>query len=64
MESVFKMNLLDFEERQSFHNFGYVKINIMFVYQKALIQTFHTSFLTTQQYNLFEFTALEHKFKR
>ena len=31
---------------------------ISFVYQKALIITFHTSFLTTQ------FTDLEHKFRR
>ena len=35
---------------------------ITFVYQKALIRTFHISFLLHN--NLFEFTALEHKFKR
>ena len=33
-----------------------------FVYQKALIRTFHTSFLLHN--NLCEFTALEHNFKR
>jgi hypothetical protein len=33
-----------------------------FVYQKALIRTFNTNFLTTQ--DLCESTALEHKFKR
>ena len=32
------------------------------VYQKALIQTFHISFLTIK--NLCEFTAREHKFKK
>ena len=32
-----------------------------FVYQKALIQTFHTKFLTTK--NLCEFTAQKHKLK-
>ena len=31
------------------------------VYQKALIQTFHSSFLTNN--NLCEFTMLEHEFK-
>ena len=36
------------------------QITINFVFQKALIQTFHTSFLTI----LCEFTAQEHKFKR
>ena len=35
---------------------------IIFVYQEALIKTFHTSFLTT--HSLCEFTALEHNFKR
>ena len=34
---------------------------IHFVYQKSLIQTFQTSFLTT--YNQCEFTALEQKFQ-
>ena len=33
-----------------------------FVYQKALIRTFHTSFVTKN--NVCEFTAQEHKFKR
>ena len=35
---------------------------IVFVYQKALIRTYHTNFLTTQF--LCEFTALEHKLRR
>ena len=36
-----------------------MKINI--VYQKALIRTFHTSFLIHSNFS--EFTALQHKFK-
>ena len=35
----------------------------IFVYQIALIRKLHTSFLTTQK-KLYEFTELEHKFKR
>ena len=40
----------------------FVKGWISFVYQKALVRTFNTSFLNIN--NLCEFTALEHKFKR
>ena len=40
-------------------NFQKVKY---FVYQKSLIQTLHTSFLTRKYF--FEFTARDHKFKR
>ena len=39
-----------------------IEFKIFFIYQKALIQTFHTSFFTTNY--LCEFTAREHKFKR
>ena len=55
-------NLIIFEDR----DFKFLTIPIFqflyyFVYQKALIRTFHTIFWL--QNNLFEFTAREHKFK-
>ena len=40
------------------------RVKNLFVYKKALIWTFHTSFLIWLNNNLCEFTALEHKFQR